>query len=204
MGKKKEAAPAPVAQPAASSGGGGITGPYDQVLSGYSQFAQTGGFSPQDLAAIRARSISPIRANYANALRDVDRQRALQGGYSPGYGVLRARMAREQGQAGAEATTGAEANIAEMVQRGKLAGLEGLSGLIDRGGGGGGGGAPDMTPVPEKKKGFWGKLGGALKKVGQVALPIALGTVGGPAGAAGGALMTKGLNKVGLSAAGKS
>lgn len=199
MGKKKEAAPAPapVAQPA-STGPSGPTGPYDQVLSGYSKFAETGGFSPEDLSAIRARSVSPIRANYANAMRDVDRQRALQGGYSPGYGVLRARMAREQGQAGAEATTGAEANIAEMVQKGKLAGLEGLSGLIDRGGGGGGGAAPpDMTPVPEKKKGFWGKLGGALKKVGQVALPIGLGAIAGPPGAmAGGAL-----GKIGQSAA---
>lgn len=204
MGKKKEptpAAPAPVA-PSGGGGGGGITGPYDQVQQGYSQFAQTGGFSPEDLANIRARAISPIRANYANAMRDVDRQRALQGGYSPGYGVLRQRMQREQGQAGAEATTAAEANIAQMVQSGKLAGLGGLAGLISRGGGGGGGGdGADMTPVPEKKKGFWGKFGTGLKKVGQVALPIALGTVGGPAGVAAGALMSRGLKKVGLGAA---
>lgn len=197
MGKKKET-PAPAPAAPAASAGGGMTGPYDQVLQGYSQFANTGGFSPQDLQNIRARSIAPIRANYANAVRDVDRQRALQGGYSPGYGVLRERMQRAQGQGQAEATTNAEAGISEMVQKGKLAGLEGLSGLIDRGGGGGGG--EDNTPVPEQKKGFWGKFGGALKKVGQVALPIALGT--GPIGLSAGAAakLGKGLGKVGLAA----
>lgn len=199
MGKKKEQpAPAAPATPAPAAGPSGPTGPYEQVLSGYSKFAETGGFSPEDLSNIRARSISPIRANYANAERDVNRQRALQGGYSPGFGVLKARMAREQGQAGAEATTNAEAGIAEMVQKGKLAGLEGLSGLVGQGGGGGGGAAPpDNTPVPEKKKGFWGKLGGGLKKVGQIALPIALGAVAGPPGAAAGSA----LGRIGQSAA---
>jgi hypothetical protein len=177
---------------AGAGGGGGagsFYGPYDEVLSGYRGFAETGGFSPEDLANIRARAISPIRATYANAQREVNRNMALQGGYSPGANVLKARMAREQGQAGAEATTAAEADIAKMVQEGKLAGLGGMAGLVGREGGGDGGGAgagaeADTVAVPEKKKGFWSKFGGALKKVGQVALPIALGSIGGPAGAA--------------------
>jgi len=199
------ATPATAANPAVSgggSGGGGFYGPYDQVLSGYSKFAETGGFSPDDLANIRARAISPIRATYANAEREVNRQKSLQGGYSPGFGVLKARMAREQGQSGAEATTNAEANIAEMTQKGKLAGLEGLSGLVGREGGGGGGGddSAETTPVPEKKKGFWGKVGGALKKVGQVALPIALGAIGGPPGAIAGKGISGALNRIGQSA----
>lgn len=188
MGKKKTSnVQTPVAQPVQS----GSSGPYGDVLSGYSQFAQTGGFSPEDLSNIRARAVSPVRAMYKNAEADVDRQRALQGGYMPGYGVLKARMAREQGSAGSEAATNAEADIAQMVQSGKLAGLQGLSGLIDRGGGGGGG---DVAPEPEKKKGFWGKLGGAIKKVGQVALPIALSAI--PGGAVAGKLGSGALGKV--------
>lgn len=204
--KESQASATPAASAISSSSGGGggggsFYGPYDEVLSGYRNFAQTGGFSPQDLASIRARSISPIRATYANAEREVNRQRALQGGYSPGFGVLKARMAREQGQAGAEATTSAEANIAEMVQQGKLAGLGGMAGLVGReSGGGGGGGDADTMPAPEKKKGFWGKLGGALKKVGQVALPIALGAIGGPGGMAAGKGISGAIGKIGASA----
>ena len=72
---------------------------------------------------------------------------------------------------------------------------------------GGGGGDGDGTegalvPEPEKKKGFWGKLGSGLKKVGQIALPFALSAVtGGIAGP-----LTKGLTgagqKIGQSIAG--
>lgn len=203
MGKKKP--PAPVPQPVlpqkpvpiddgagggevgGGGGGSGFYGPYEDVLAGYRDFAKTGGFSAADLANIRARAVSPVRAAYANAQREITRGRALQGDYAPGQGVLMARMARQQGQSASDAATNAEANIAEMVQQGKLAGLGGLAGLVGResgggggGGGGGRGGGDDEIPtepalVPEKKKGFWGKLGSGLKKVGQIALPVVAG-----------------------------
>jgi hypothetical protein len=163
-------------------------------FGGFQDFAKTGGFSAADLANIRARAVSPVRAAYARAQEGVNRQRALQGGYSPGFGVLQARMARQQGQSASDAATNAEAAIAEMVQQGKLAGLQGMAGTEARsstsdtsgyssGGGGGGGGRGAKTAagalpsalLPEKKKGFWGKLGSGLKKVGQIALPIAAG-----------------------------
>lgn len=167
-------------------------------FSGFQDFAKTGGFSADDLANIRARAVSPVRATYANAQQNVNRQRSLQGGYSPGFGVLQARMAREQGQATSDAATNAEAGIAEMVQRGKLSGLQGMAGTEARtstsdttgysntnsgssGGGGGGRGLAGLPEalVPEKKQGFWGKLGSGLKKVGQIALPTALGALTG-------------------------
>lgn len=193
MGKKRQPE-APTPSPA--GGGGGPTGPYDQVLSGYSDFANTGGFSPADLANIRARAVSPVRAVYANAQRNVNRQKAVQGGYSPNYTAAMSRMAREQSSTASDAATNAEAGISEQVQQGKLAGLQGLSGLINSGGGGGGGG---QIPVPEKKKGFWGKLGGALKGIGKVALPIALGAIPGAGPAAVG--IKGGLQRIGNSAA---
>ena len=198
MGKPKGPAPQPIVPPRPAApteapveegggggGGGGFYGPYNEVLSGYSEFAKTGGFSAADLANIRARAVSPVRAAYARAKENVSRQRALQGGYSPGAGVLQARMAREQGQLASDVSTGAEADIAKMVQEGRLAGLGGLAGLVGREGGGGGGGGGggrgggedelETQPalVPEKKKGFWGKLGSGLKKIGQIALPVA-------------------------------
>lgn len=102
---------------------------YATQMGQYQDFAKTGGFAPTDLANIRARALSPTRAVYANAQRNVNRQRALQGGYSPGFGVLQARMAREQGQGLSDAATNTEAAIAQMVQQGKLAGMQGGTSL---------------------------------------------------------------------------
>lgn len=164
-------------------------------FGGFQDFAKSGGFSAADLANIRARAVSPVRAAYENANREVNRQKSLQGGYSPGMGVLQARMQRQMGQGASDASTNAEAAIAEMVQKGKLAGLQGMAGTEARtstsdttgysnssssGGGGGGGGSSKVPPlpdalVPEAKKSFWQKLGGGLKKVGQIALPTLAG-----------------------------
>jgi hypothetical protein len=99
---------------------------YENLMSQYGEIARTGGYSPEDLQNIRARSVSPIRSIYAGANREVDRSRALQGGYSPNYAAAKAKMAREMSSSLADANTNVEANIAEMVQRGKLAGLAGM------------------------------------------------------------------------------
>jgi hypothetical protein len=95
------------------------------AMSGYQNFAETGGFSPQDLENIRARSNAPIRGVYSQANAAVDKQRRLQGGYSPNYTAAKAKMAREQAYASADASTNTEAAIAQMLQQGKLAGLGG-------------------------------------------------------------------------------
>lgn len=102
---------------------------YNQLMGGYQNFAQTGGFSGNDLANIRARSVAPIRAAYSAANRNVNRQKSLQGGYAPGQGVLQARMAREQSSGMSDAAQNTEGMIAQMVQQGKLAGLQGGSSL---------------------------------------------------------------------------
>lgn len=100
----------------------------NSAMSGYQNFADTGGFSPTSLAAMRSRAVSPIRANYANAERNIGLART-RGGTSAGANTLMSRMAREQGQAGADATTNAEAGIGQLVQQGKLAGLNGMTNL---------------------------------------------------------------------------
>lgn len=196
MGKPKQPQepieqPGPIELPGSGGGGGGSSSSsWDSgapiSFAGFQDFSKTGGFSPGDLSNIRARAVSPVRAAYAQAQQGVNRQSALQGGYSPGKGVLQARMAREQGSAASDAATNAEASIAEMVQQGKLSGLQGMAGTEARtsgssssggGGGGGGGGAGNLPTalVPEKKKSFWQKLGTGLKKAGQIALPVVAG-----------------------------
>jgi len=117
-------------------------GEHADIMGRYGEFADTGGYSAQDLGNIRSRAISPIRSAYSSAQRGISRQRSLQGGYSPGSSVLQARMAREQGSAMSQGVGDAEANIAYMVQQGKLAGIRGMgqqfgarSGAVDQYGG---------------------------------------------------------------------
>lgn len=89
-------------------------------LADLSDLATTGGLSEGDIANIRARDISPIRSIYANAQRNVERQRALQGGNSPNFNAVQSKMAREESDIIGNKTTDVNAGIAEMVQRGKL------------------------------------------------------------------------------------
>jgi hypothetical protein len=84
------------------------------------ELMDTGGLNAQEQGDLRARGISPIRAVYGNMTRNMDRQRALGGGYSPNYNASAARMARESSESIAGATTNVNAKIAEMVQQGKL------------------------------------------------------------------------------------
>jgi len=95
--------------------------------AGFTEFSNTGGYSKDDVMNMRARGVSPIRAAYANAEREVGRQRSLQGGYSPNAFALQGRMAREQGQLGADAIQGVEAGLAEARNTGRLKGLEGMT-----------------------------------------------------------------------------
>jgi hypothetical protein len=111
----------------APGGGGGLMNP----LAGFSGFAQTGGFSPQDIQNIRAQSIAPIRGVYSGLMNEVQRQRKLQHGYSPNATAALAKMGREAAYATSDQTTNAEANIARLRQQGQLAGLSGLqSGML--------------------------------------------------------------------------
>lgn len=113
---------------AANGAGAGFDAtPMNEAIAGYREFAKTGGYSDQDQQNIRARATSPIRAAYANAQNELARNRALQGGYSPNMAAAIASMAREQGQGEADALTNANANLAQMIQQGKLAGLGGES-----------------------------------------------------------------------------
>lgn len=102
---------------------------YGRLSAGFQNFAETGGYSGEDLGNIRSRALSPSRAVYANAMRNVERQRALQGGMSPGYGTLMGRLARDQSQSLSDAAGNTEGMIAQMVQQGKLQGLQGGAGL---------------------------------------------------------------------------
>lgn len=103
---------------------------YGNIMGEYDNFSKTGGYSPLDISNIRSRALSPIRSLYSSANRDVDRQRTLQGGYSPGFGTLKARMAREMNQGMSDAAGDAEAQIAQMINSGKRFGTQGKQSLF--------------------------------------------------------------------------
>ena len=109
-----------------------IIGNYAPIQAGYQNFANTGGFSPTDISNLRGRALAPTNAVYGAALRGVNQQRTLQGGYSPGYGTLMARMARDKSQQLSDANLGVEASLADMIRQGKLQGLQGLE-SVNRG-----------------------------------------------------------------------
>lgn len=102
---------------------------FQSLKPGYQEFAKTGGFSPTDINSIREHAISPTKAVYANAMRDVDRAKSLQGGYAPNYIAARSKINRDLSQSLSDASTNAEASIAQMRQQGRLAGMEGGSNL---------------------------------------------------------------------------
>lgn len=103
------------------------TSPYTQSpdvttsLSGLSNLVTTGGYSDANIADIRARDISPIRSIYSNAQQNVERQKALSGGYSPNYDAVQAQSARDEANQIATTTTAANAGIAQNVAANELA-----------------------------------------------------------------------------------
>lgn len=89
-------------------------------LSTLSGLTRTGGLNPNEIADIRARGISPIASIYSSAQRDIERNRALKGGYSPGYAAVKAKMARELSDTLSNKSREVEADIADRLQRGRL------------------------------------------------------------------------------------
>lgn len=103
-----------------------------ELIQSLEETSRTGGYSNADQAAIRARSISPIRSAYANAMRTANRATNLSGGYSPNAGAVQAKMAREQSGILADANTNVNASLATMIAEGKSRAASQLAPLVTR------------------------------------------------------------------------
>ena len=104
----------------AAQTGYGNTGRVDSSIGRLGELSRTGGLSSTEQGDLRARAISPIRSIYSSAQRGLDRQKSLSGGYAPGNAAASTRMAREMSDTIAGHTTNANAEVAKMVQAGKL------------------------------------------------------------------------------------
>jgi hypothetical protein len=90
------------------------------ALKELGELSRTGGLDAAAQQNLRARGVSPIRSMYQTAQRDLNRNRRLQGGYSPNYGAVTAKMTRDQSSMIADQMDKVNANIAQMVQSGRL------------------------------------------------------------------------------------
>jgi len=102
------------------------------ALTGLEDYSRTGGYSDADIGNIRERAISPIRSIYSSAQEGLRRNKVLQGGYSPNYGAVSAKMARDASSRIGDITTNANAQIAQMIASGKLSGLQSLGSVAGR------------------------------------------------------------------------
>jgi hypothetical protein len=99
------------------------------AYGGYQDFANTGGYSGQDIQDLRARAIDPIRGVYSRAQSELDRNRALQGGYSPNYAAASSKMTRQLAHEVGDANVNVNASLADQIRQGKLAGLGGMTNI---------------------------------------------------------------------------
>lgn len=97
------------------------------ALPGYQNFADTGGYSDRDMQDLRQRAIDPLRGVYSQAKSELNRNRALQGGYSPNFAAAQSQMARQLGHQVADTNVSVNAGLADAVRQGKLAGLGGIT-----------------------------------------------------------------------------
>jgi len=84
-------------------------------LANLSNLSQTGGYTAQGKADILARDVSPTRGIYANAQQNMDRQRALSGGYSPSFNAASLANTQQEANTIGGIDTAANAGIAQNV-----------------------------------------------------------------------------------------
>jgi len=96
------------------------SGDLTSAIANLKGLSETGGYSEGDKANITARGIAPIRAVYGNAQNDLSRQRALTGGYSPNYGAVSSKMAREMADQLSAKTTDVAAVLGQNIAQNKL------------------------------------------------------------------------------------
>ena len=101
-----------------------------QSADSYRGFVNTGGFSDMDLQNIRSRAMAPTEGIFKGAQDQMMTQAARSGLNQTGLlGANQQRMAIEANRAIGDQARGTEADIAERVQAGKLAGTAGLAGV---------------------------------------------------------------------------
>lgn len=96
------------------------TAGYNDAAAKLKDLSETGGYTPEGIADLRSRGVSPIRSIYAGANREMNRQSSLSGGNPVNAGALRSKNAREMSELVSGATQNVNAGIAQNVAANKL------------------------------------------------------------------------------------
>ena len=102
------------------------------LQAGLSEFAGTGGVSPEEAALTREQTSSGISSLYDQLKQHLQNRSRIQGGYSPGSGAQEARLGRQSAQDVASGITGANLGLLQQKRQGRLAGLGGLQDLLSQ------------------------------------------------------------------------
>ena len=100
------------------------------IFSAYGNLANTGGFSPEDISAMRQQATAPAQGAFEAARNQIMRNAAVQGN-APNTAAALSRLGRQQSESMGSLGTQAMGNIAQLQQQGKLYGLSGLSNLAN-------------------------------------------------------------------------
>lgn len=95
------------------------------LRTGYSDMARTGGVSPESRAALSSQASSGVRSVFDTLRSRASRLSTASGGYG-NPAALEANIARQGSNAASETMSSFGAKLADMEQRGKIAGLSGL------------------------------------------------------------------------------
>jgi hypothetical protein len=93
----------------------------------FDEFAQTGGYTPGNIADIRTRATSPISSYYSGLREDIGRNARI-GGSGAGYAAALGKMGREGAREAGATSLEAELGIADRVRQGRQWGAGNVSG----------------------------------------------------------------------------
>src|SRR6266850_340870 len=97
----------------------------------FSSMASSGGFGPGEIAKIRAQAMAPVHGVGDMLRRNIERQNAVRGmGGSPNTTAALAKAARDTAYAAGDTGVNAEAEIAKLLQGGRMAGAQGLASTL--------------------------------------------------------------------------
>jgi len=99
------------------------------AYSGYKNFADTGGYSPEDIAAMRARGEGAVRSTFDASNRRLEQQNRIMGGSSTARTAALAKNTRDLAHEVGDTDINLEASLADQIRSGKLAGLSGMTGI---------------------------------------------------------------------------
>ena len=96
---------------------------------GYQNFASTGGITPGQQQLTRQQAQGNVSSIYDALNQNLSRQKAIQGGYSPGFGANEAQLARGASAASSNAVNSANLGLQQQITQNQLQGLGGLTSI---------------------------------------------------------------------------